>query len=307
MNRRDAFKLGMVSTLVPTILAANVSATQAHTKTENQMNQINHSICSWCFTSRGPKWSFEKLCEVAKSLKCKSIELLTADSFATLKKHDLTCAISGTGMGYHHGFNNLAHRDELTTKTKAAIDAAKEAGVPSVIGFVGMKWNSPKDEKSGEISKDEAFKNCVEGLKAIAGHAEKAGVNLCIEHLNSRDATDPTATGHPGYQGDDLDFVMSILKAVGSKRVNLLFDVYHVQIMHGDIIKRLDDCKDFLGHIHTAGVPGRHELDETQEINYKPIMKKLISLGYKGYVGHEFLPTKDATAGLKQAIEVCTV
>src|SRR4051812_29614531 len=208
---------------------------------------IKHSVCAWCFTARGEKWSLDKVCEVTKSLGLTSVELIGIEDFPTLKKHGLTCAIASNGMGFPRGFNNLAHRDELVAKTKAAIDASAEAKVPSVIGFVGMRWNKPLDDKSGAISTDDAFKNCVEGLKLVVGHAEKAGINLCIEHLNSRDGTDPMR-GHPGYQGDDLDWVVSIIKKVGSPRLKLLFDIYHVQIMHGDVIRRIDENKDVIGH-----------------------------------------------------------
>jgi hydroxypyruvate isomerase len=269
-------------------------------------NRIKQSICSWCFTARGEKWSLEKVCEVAKSLGVPSVELLDAKDFPLLKKHNLVCAITSNGMGFTKGFNNLAHRDELVNKTKAAIDATAQAKFPSVIGFVGMKWKTPTDAKSGEITRDEAFKNCVEGIKLVAGHAEKAGINLCIEHLNSRDGSDPM-TGHPGYQGDDLDWVVSILKAVGSPRVKLLFDIYHVQIMHGDLIRRIDECKEFIGHVHTAGNPGRGELDEMQEINYPPVLKKLLAIKYDGYVGQEFIPKRNPLDGLKQAVGLCDV
>jgi hydroxypyruvate isomerase len=268
--------------------------------------RLKQSACAWCFTNRGDKWSLDKLCEVTKSLGVPSVELVGAKDFPTLKKYDLTCGIASTGLGFPIGFNNPAHREELVTKTKATIDACAEAKFPSVIGFIGMKWVKPNDPKSGEITRDDAFKNSVEGLKLVAGAAEKAGVTLCVEHLNSRDGSDPMR-GHPGYQGDDLDWVMSILKRVGSPRVKLLFDIYHVQIMHGDLIRRLDECKDFLGHIHTAGVPGRGELDESQEIHYPAVMKKLVALKYGGYIGQEFIPTRDAFAGLKQAVTVCDV
>jgi hydroxypyruvate isomerase len=265
---------------------------------------IKHSVCAWCFTARGEKWSLDKTCEITKSLGLTSVELIGIEDFPTLKKHGLTCAIASNGMGFKPGFNNLRHRDELVAKTKAAIDASAEAKVPSVIGFIGMKWNKPDDDKSGAISTDDAFKNCVEGLKLVVGHAEKAGINLCIEHLNSRDGSDPMR-GHPGYQGDDLDWVVSIIKKVGSPRLKLLFDIYHVQIMHGDLLRRIDENKDVIGHIHTAGNPGRGELDETQEIHYPAVMKKLLEVKYTGYVGHEFIPTRDPLAGLKQAIAVC--
>jgi hydroxypyruvate isomerase len=140
----------------------------------------------------------------------------------------------------------------------------------------------------------------------VVGHAEKAGITLCLEHLNSRDGSDPMR-GHPGYQGDDLDWVVSIIRKVGSPRLKLLFDIYHVQIMHGDVIRRIEENKDVIGHIHTAGNPGRGELDEAQEIQYAAVMKKLLAIKYAGYVGHEFIPTRDPLAGLKQAISVCDV
>jgi hydroxypyruvate isomerase len=175
-----------------------------------------------------------------------------------------------------------------------------------VISFFGYKWRNPDDPKSGAIPQDEAFANCVKGLKDLAGHAEKKGVTVCVEHLNTRDDTDPMK-GHPGYQGDDLDFCAAILRKVGSPRIKLLFDIYHVQIMHGDLIRRIEQTKDLIAHVHTAGVPGRGELDEGQEINYPAVMKKLVSIGYTGYVGQEFIPTRDPLAGLKQAVQLCDV
>jgi hydroxypyruvate isomerase len=291
-----------------TLAATGVGVALANTTQAAPMlkGQIRHSVCAWCFTARGKKWTLEEVCQNSKTLGATSVELLGAADFGLLAKHGLSCAITSNGMGFTHGYNNLAHREELVTKTKAAIAATAAAKFPSVIGFIGMKWNKPKDPTSGEISLDDAFKNCVEGIKLVAGDAEKAGVNLCIEHLNSRDGSDPM-TGHPGYQGDDLDFVCKVLRAVGSPRVKLLFDIYHVQIMHGDLIRRLGECADVLGHIHTAGNPGRGELDESQEIAYPAVMRKLVALKYTGYVGHEFIPTRDPLAGLAQAIEVCDV
>ena len=150
------------------------------------------------------------------------------------------------------------------------------------------------------------MKNCVEGYKRIVGHAEKKKVTLCLEMLNSRVSSHPMK-GHPGYQGDHTDYCVELINQVGSPRLKLLFDVYHVQIMDGDVIARIRQHKDVIGHVHTAGVPGRCELDDTQEINYRPIMKALADVGYKGYVGQEFIPTRDALEGLRQAVAVCTV
>ena len=129
---------------------------------------------------------------------------------------------------------------------------------------------------------------------------------MCVEHLNTRDDSHPMK-GHPGYQGDDLDWLASIIRKVGSPRVKLLFDIYHVQIMHGDVIRRIEENKDIIGHVHTAGNPGRAELDENQEIAYPAIMRKLIDVKYTGYVGQEFIPTRDPKEGLKQAVKLCDV
>jgi hydroxypyruvate isomerase len=159
---------------------------------------------------------------------------------------------------------------------------------------------------SGEIPLEEGIESCVVGLKELARYAEQKQVNVCIEHLNSRDHSHPMK-GHFGYQGDDLDRVTEIIHRVGSPRVKLLFDIYHVQIMHGDLIRRLEQTKDILGHVHTAGNPGRNELDENQEIQYAPVMRKLLDIGYTGYVGHEFIPTRAPLDGLRQAVRVCDV
>ena len=156
------------------------------------------------------------------------------------------------------------------------------------------------------MTDEEAFDNCVTGLKKIAGHAEKQNVTICLEHLNTRDDSHPMK-GHPGYQGDNVDAVADMLRRVGSDNVRLLFDIYHVQIMNGDVIRRIEECKDIIGHVHTAGNPGRGELDESQEINYPAIMQKLLAIGYKGYVGQEFIPTRDPFVGLREAVMLCDV
>jgi hydroxypyruvate isomerase len=271
--------------------------------------RVNQSVAFWCFNARGEKWSAEKTCEVANELGCKSVELIGPEHWATLKKHGLVCAIAPNGMPgapFMRGFNNPKFHDEVVERTAKAIDQCADAKFPSVIAFVGYKWTNPDDPKSAAITAADAFANCVKGLKRLAGHAEKKGVTVCLEHLNTRDDSDPMK-GHPGYQGDDLDFVAAILKKVGSPRVKLLFDIYHVQLMHGDLIRRVEQTKELIGHVHTAGVPGRGELDDTQEINYPAVIKKLVDVGYTGYVGQEFIPTRDPLAGLKQAVKVCDV
>src|SRR5262245_25169332 len=271
--------------------------------------RIKQSIASWCFTTAGEKWDMEKLCQVAKSLGCLSVELAGPETWATLKKHGLVCAIAPNGMPgapFMRGLNNPLYQDEVVTRTKKAIDDCADAGFPAVIAFTGYQWVKAEDPKSGTISREDGFKNCVAGLKKLAGDAEKKKVTVCLEHLNTRDDSHPMK-GHPGYQGDDLDFVTSILRKVGSPRIKLLFDIYHVQIMHGDVIRRLEQNKELLGHIHTAGNPGRGELDDKQEIHYPAIMRKLVELKYAGFVGQEFIPTRNAQEGLREAVRLCDV
>ncbi len=249
------------------------------------------------------------MCQVARGLGCVSVELMAPDQWGPLKKYGLTCAIAPNGMPgmpFHKGFNNPIYHDELIERMTKMIDACVDAGVPSIIAFSGYKWRDAEDPKSGEIPRDEGADNCVKGLKRIVPYAEKKGVTICMEHLNTRDHSHPMK-GHPGYMGDDLDWMAAIIRKVGSPRMKLLFDIYHVQIMHGDLIRRIDQNKDIIGHVHTAGNPGRGELDETQEIQYAPVMKKLLEIKYEGYVGQEFIPTRDPREGLRQAVRLCDV
>lgn len=271
--------------------------------------RIQQSIVYWCFNSMGDKWDAETTCKHAKELGCVSIEIIDPNEWGVLQKHGLTCAIAPNGMPgapFMRGFNNLKYHDEVIATTKKTIDKCAEAKVPSVIAFTGYKWRDADNPKSGEISKEEGFENCVKGFKQIAGYAEQKKVTICLEHLNTRDDTHPMK-GHPGYQGDDLDWMAQIIRKVNSDRLKLLFDIYHVQIMHGDVIRRMEQCKDIIGHVHTAGNPGRGELDDKQEINYPPIMRKLLDIKYTGYVGQEFIPTRNAPEGLREAVKVCDV
>lgn len=256
--------------------------------------RIKQSLVHWCYK---PYWKeIDEMAQVAVGLGCQSIELCPPELWPALKKHGLTCAIAGS-HGFVKGFNNPKHWAECSEILTKRIDECAAAGVPSVITFTGMREDIPDDV---------GLKNCVEGYKKIIGHAEKQKVTVCLEMLNSRDSSHPMK-GHPGYQGDHTDYCIEILKQVGSPRLKLLFDIYHVQIMDGDVIRRIRQHKDWLGHIHTAGNPGRGELDNNQEINYPPIMQALVDVGYQGYVGQEFIPTRDALAGLKQAVTLCDV
>ena len=260
--------------------------------------RIKQSLVHWCFA---PYFDVPRMIEVAKGLGCGSIELIDPKHFPLLKRNGLECAIGSVDMGdeppFRKGFNNPKHRDQVLKATRDAIDANAAFGYKNVICFTGMADGIPADEGA---------RNCVEGFKQILGHAEKRNVTLCLEMLNTRDASHPMK-GHPGYQGDHTEYCVDIIKRVGSPNLKLLFDVYHVQIMDGDVIRRLRQHKDVIGHVHTAGNPGRGELDDRQEIAYKPVMEALVEIGYRGYVGQEFLPVRDPLAGLEQAVALCDV
>lgn len=275
----------------------------------DQPGRVRQSVAFWCFSTAGEHWTIEQTAKIAASLGCQSVELVEPKDWNVLERHGLVRALAPNGMPgppFAKGFNNPRYQEEVIARTRQAIDECSAARFPAVIAFTGYKWRDADDPKSGEISKEEGADHCVRALKELARHAEAKGVDVCLEQLNTRDGTHPMK-GHPGYQGDDLDFVADIVRRVGSPRVRLLFDIYHVQVMNGDVIRRLEENKDILGHIHTAGCPGRGELDERQELHYPAVIQKLVDIGYRGYVGQEFLPTGDPLAGLTQAVRVCNV
>ncbi len=267
-----------------------------HRRSAATHGHINQSIAQWCFAEY---WNLDKMCQIAKALGCKSIELVGPNDFATLKRHGLVCALAPNGTPdppFVKGLNNPKYHDMIVTKTREMIDACAEYSFPSVIAFTGERQDIPDDVGA---------KNCVTGLKKIIGHAEEKKVNLCLEILNSR--VDVQMKGHPGYQGDHVDYCMEIVRKVGSPRMKLLFDIYHVQIMDGDVISRIRQYKDYIGHYHTAGCPGRNEIGDNQEINYRAIMQEIAKTGYTGYVGQEFIPTGDPLESLTEAVRICDV
>lgn len=264
----------------------------------SRKGRIRQSLVHWCFA---PHFDVPKMIQVARQLGCGSIELIEPKYFPQLKDAGLECAIGQIDMGadppFVKGFNNPKYRARVVKATRDAIDACAAFGYKNVIAFTGMREGIPDD-----VGAD----NCVAGFKEVIGHAEAKGVTLCLEMLNTRDASHPMK-GHPGYQGDHTEYCVDIIKRVGSPNLKLLFDVYHVSIMDGDIIRRIRQHKDVIGHVHTAGNPGRGELDDHQEIAYKPVMEALVEVGYAGFVGQEFIPTRDPLAGLKQAVALCDV
>ncbi len=295
--------------------AAGLKAVKARAAEETgsavKNGRIQQSIVNWCFESFGEKWSPEKTADVAAMLGCKSVEFVAPKNLPILKARGLTCAILGVNMSpdppFKKGWNNPDIWPRVEKATRDAIDAAAAFGTPNVIAFTGYTAKNPDDPKSPQVSLEDGAKNCVDGLKRVMGYAEEKKINICLEMLNSRETSNPMK-GHPGYQGDHTDYCVDIIKRVGSPRMKLLFDIYHVSIMDGDIIRRIRQHKDYIGHVHTAGNPGRCELDDpSQEINYPPIMKALLEIGYTGYVAQEFIPTRPPVDGLRKAVEICDV
>jgi hydroxypyruvate isomerase len=227
------------------------------------------------------------------------VGLVELEHWHILEKYGLVNCLTSSHL-YIKGMNNPAYQPMCIEKMRKSIDNNAEAGFPSVITFVGFA-----ETEAGTISPEDGIKNCVKGYKQIVGYAEKNNVTLCMEILNSRDPVE--MKGHPGYQGDHTEYCIEIIKQVGSPRLKLLFDIYHVQVMDGDIIRRIKEHKDYIGHYHTAGVPGRNEIDGTQEINYKAVMETIVETGYKGYVSHEFIPTRDPLQGVTDAVTLCDV
>ncbi|MGB7161299.1 MAG: TIM barrel protein [Tepidisphaeraceae bacterium] len=273
-----ALTLGGASALAQNTPAVDPDAVRA--------GRLQQSVCHWCFK----KMSVEELAQVSSKIGLKGIDLVGPDAFATLKKHNLIGTMTPS-HGIEKGLNRKENWDECLGKIRTAIDATADAGFPNVICFSGNRAGMPDDE---------GLKNCAEALKQIVGHAEQKKVTICMELLNSKQ--------HKDYMCDHTAWGVNLCKAVSSDRFKLLYDIYHMQMMEGDVIATIRANKDYLGHYHTAGVPGRHELDENQELHYPAIMRAIAETGFKGYVAQEFVPAApDHAASLAQAARVCTV
>jgi hydroxypyruvate isomerase len=227
-----------------------------------------------------------------------AMEGISSQFYPKIRELGMNISLVGS-HGFKKGPLSRDNHAMCIEKLRNGIDLAVEFDSPSVITFTGMREEGVTDEQ--------AKKNCVDCWKQVIGYAEEKGINLCLEHLNSRDDTQPMK-GHTGYFGDDVDLCVDLIKQVDSPRMKLLFDIYHVQIMNGDVIRRIRQYKDYIGHYHTAGVPGRGEIDETQEIYYPAVMKAILETGYSGYVAHEFIPTwEDKLGSLRHGVRVCDV
>jgi hydroxypyruvate isomerase len=276
------------------ILSAPMSLTEAFAANEkvlgSELNgKINHSVCRWCYS----KIPLEDLCKEVVAMGMKSIELQGPEDWPTLKKYGLHCAMPwGAGMGIEKGFNNPALHDELVASYEGIFPKLKEAGYDKVICFSGNRKG---------MSNEEGMENCAKGLKRLMPSAEKHGVTMVMELLNSK-------VNHKDYMCDYSKWGVDLCDKVGSERFKLLYDIYHMQIMEGDVIATIKKYHPYFAHYHTGGVPGRAEIDDTQELNYPAIMKAIVATGYKGFVGQEFVPKRaDQIASLKQGMTICDI
>ncbi len=250
---------------------------------------FKHSVCRWCFGSM----PLDDLCVQAKAMGIASVELLNPDEWPVAQKHGLTCAVASyvKANPIPKGLNRLEHHDAIVRELEERLPMVKAAGIPCQIVFSG--------NRAGQ-SDEEGLKNCAIGLKRLTPLAEQLGVTLVMELLNSK-------VDHGDYQCDRTPWGVELVKRVGSDRFKLLYDIYHMQIMEGDVIRTITDHAAFIGHYHTAGNPGRNEIDDSQELNYHAIAKAIKATGFTGYVAQEFMPRHDPMASLKQAIEICSV
>ncbi len=282
------------------VFASHASAVEQPATSSQQVREkvtaskIRQSVMGWCFKPMKEA----DLIDACAATGLQAMEGMPRSAYPAIKKKGMQISLVGS-HGFSKGFCDRENHADCLKAIREAIDVAVEFGSPSVITFTGMR-------KKG-LTDDQMTRNCIEGWKQATAYAEEKKINLCLEHLNSRDDTHPMK-GHPGYFGDDVDHCADMIKKVDSPRMKLLFDVYHVQIMNGDVIRRIRQYKDIIGHYHTAGNPGRGELDDTQEINYPPIMRTILETGYQGYVAQEFIPTwKDKVKALQHAAVLCAV
>jgi len=291
MNRRDAIQKtaagASAAAFLPLSLQTN-SSEKVIFSNELKGN-INHSVCEWCY----PDLNLEELCQVANELGLVGIDLIGPKGWSTLKKNNLISTMcNGAEISLTKGFNHKNYHNRLVDNYLEHIDLVAEAGYTNLICFSGNR--NGMDDETG-------LKNSVEGLKKILGRAEKRGVVIQMELFNSK-------INHPDYMCDNTPWGIELCKRLDSPNFKLLYDIYHMQISEGDIIRTIQDHHQYFGHYHTAGVPGRNEIDETQELFYPAIMQAIVATGFKGYVAQEFIPTaKDPIESLRRAISICDV
>ncbi len=302
LNRRELIQTTALTGAAALVATGPSSNAHAHDRQASQPpkdwkvknGRIRQSVMGWCLKPiAGPE-----LAKHCKAMGLVAMEGISAKDYPAVRKLGLGISLVGS-HGFKKGPCDSANKDFCVERLTKGIDLAAEIGSPSVITFTGMRAKGKTDAQQDAA--------CVDAWKAVIKHAESKKINLVLEHLNSRDGSHPMK-GHPGYYGDHVDHCVDLIKKVGSPNMKLLFDVYHVQIMDGDVIRRINQHKDVIGHYHTAGNPGRGELDAHQEINYPAVMRAIVATGYKGYVAQEFIPTwEDKVASLRHGAWVCDV
>jgi hydroxypyruvate isomerase len=256
---------------------------------EPRKNNIKQSICRWCYGNI----PLGELAKIALSLGYKSVELLSQKEFLEIKDTGLTCAMLIGAQSISDCLNRVDQHDRVERDLRSAIEFAAAHGLRNVICFSGNRKGMPDDE---------GLENCAVGLKRVVGFAEEKKINICMELLNSK-------VNHQDYMCDRTPWGIKLCEKVGSPRFKLLYDIYHMQIMEGDVIRTITDKKNrpWIAHYHTGGNPGRHEIDETQELNYPAIMKAILETNYDGFVAQEFIPRRDPVKSLEQAFKICDV
>ncbi len=248
---------------------------------------IKQSVCRWCYS----KIPLEKLAAEAKRIGYRSVELLTPDEFKIVKPYGVTCAMLSGCCPIPNGFNRQENHAHLEKQVREYIEFAADNGLPNVIVFSGNRRG---------MSNEEGLANCAEGLKRIVGFAEQKKITVCMELLNSK-------VDHHDYMCDRTPWGVELVKTVGSPRFKLLYDIYHMQIMEGDVIRTIRDNHEYIAHFHTGGIPGRHEIDETQELYYPAVVKAILDTGFTGYLAQEFIPIREPIASLAQGFRICDV
>ena len=288
MNRRAAIKtaaIGASAAFVPLAYSNEGNAP----KNAPLKGNIRHSVCSWCY----PDLSLDELCLLAKDIGLVGIDLIGPEGWPTLKKHGLISTMcNGAELSLTEGFNHIEYHPQLIENYTRQIELVAAAGYTNLICFSGNR--NGMDDETG-------LQNCVAGLKQILPLAEEKGVVIQMELFNSK-------VDHPDYMCDNTAWGIELCKRLDSNNFKLLYDIYHMQIEEGDIIRTIRENHRYFGHYHTAGVPGRHEIEENQELFYPPIMKAIVETGYEGFVAQEFIPTReDPTESLRKAIALCDV
>ena len=287
ISRREALK-GIAS--VPLLGGLSLSGLSGEKKPANKTRTFKHSVCRWPYNGK----SLEELCEAAVDIGIDSIELLNPEDFETIKSYGLTCAMANqVPLNLTEGFNDPSLHAQLLKGYEEVFPKVADAGFSNVICFSGNRRDGLTDEQGIE--------NCAAGLDPVVKKAKEYGLTVCMELLNSK-------VDHKGYQCDHTSWGVALCEKLGQDNFKLLYDIYHMQIMEGDVIRTIRENIDYIAHFHTGGVPGRNEIDETQELNYKAIMEAISELGFQGFVAQEFIPlNKDVFASLRQGVEICSV